>query len=72
MGAILIAGASGEVGRAVIASLLARGARVRALVHSTPIDGVDSVRGDLADPASIAAALADCDAACFNTPHHAE
>jgi uncharacterized protein YbjT (DUF2867 family) len=72
MGAILIVGAAGEVGRAVIASLVARGARLRALVHSTPVDGVESVRGDLTDPASLAAALADCDGACFITPHHAD
>ena len=70
MGAILIAGASGEVGRAVIASLVARGAPVRALVHATAIEGVDSVRGNLEDPASIASALQGCSVAVFITPHH--
>lgn len=72
MGAILIAGAAGEVGRAVIASLVARGAHVKALVHSTPVEGVECVRGDLADAASLATALEGCDAACFITPHHAD
>lgn len=28
------------------------------------------MRGDLADPASLASALAGCDSACFVTPHH--
>ncbi len=70
MSAILVAGASGEVGRAVIASLGERGARVKALVHSATIEGVECVRGDMADPASIAAALDGCDRAIFITPHH--
>ena len=47
MTTILVAGASGEVGRCVVRSLTERGARVRVLVHSTPVAGVESVRGDL-------------------------
>lgn len=72
MATILVAGAAGDVGRSVVSSLVARGARVRALVHSRPlaVAGVESVQGDLAEPASIARALIDCDAACFITPHH--
>jgi uncharacterized protein YbjT (DUF2867 family) len=66
----LVAGAAGEVGRAVISSLALRVARVRALVHSQPVSGVESVRGDLADRASLAAALDGVDCACFITPHH--
>jgi uncharacterized protein YbjT (DUF2867 family) len=72
MRTILVAGAAGEVGRAVVASLAARGARVRALVHSRSVAGVESVHGDLADPASLAVALAGVDSACFITPHHAD
>ncbi|KAB2899592.1 MAG: NAD(P)H-binding protein [Kofleriaceae bacterium] len=69
---ILVAGAAGEVGRAVVSSLLDRAAEVRVLVHSTPVDGGERVRGDLGDPGSIARALIDCEAACFITPHHAD
>lgn len=72
MTTILVAGAAGEVGRAVVAALSARGARVRALVHATPLPGIDSVRGDLADRASLAAGLDGVDAACFITPHHTD
>jgi uncharacterized protein YbjT (DUF2867 family) len=71
MATILIAGAAGDVGSAMVQALAARGARVRALVHATPVSGVENVRGDLADPASLAAALEGCDAAVFLTPHHA-
>jgi uncharacterized protein YbjT (DUF2867 family) len=72
MTTILVAGASGDLGTAVIRSLTARGARVRALVHAARVDGIESVRGDLADPSSLANALSGCDAAFFMTPHHAE
>lgn len=37
MTAILVAGATGEVGRAVLALLTARGAQVRTRVRSTPL-----------------------------------
>jgi uncharacterized protein YbjT (DUF2867 family) len=74
MATILVAGATGEVGRAVLASLTARGASVRALVRATPLTNtaVESVQGDLADPASLTRALAGCDRALFITPHHAD
>ena len=74
MTTILVAGASGEVGRAVVHALVARGAAVRALVHATPLAdvGVEGVRGDLADERSLAAALDGVDSACFITPHHAD
>lgn len=72
MTTILIAGAAGDVGSAMVQVLAARGARVRALVHANPVSGAENVRGDLADPASLAAALDGCDAAVFLTPHHAD
>ncbi len=56
---ILVAGATGKVGGAVVAQLHAAGVPVRALVRgeaSFP-EGVQAVRGDLGDPASLGAAL---------------
>lgn len=59
---ILVIGASGAVGRHVVSQLLARGADVRALVRKPQATelpaGTEVVRGDLADPASLDAALA--------------
>lgn len=56
-GTVLVAGANGNVGGAVVRALRERGARVRALVRSAePKDasqGVETVVGDLADPASL-------------------
>jgi uncharacterized protein YbjT (DUF2867 family) len=57
---ILVAGASGNAGGAVVRSLLERAAPVRALVRSaqTPVpDGAIRVVGDLNDPASLRAGL---------------
>ncbi|WP_426959937.1 hopanoid-associated sugar epimerase [Muricoccus radiodurans] len=60
---VLVTGASGFLGSAVARALVARGARVRALVRPTSPPGnlagldVEPVRGDLSDPASLAAAL---------------
>jgi uncharacterized protein YbjT (DUF2867 family) len=58
---ILVTGATGNVGRQAVFQLLAAGADVRALTRgpasaSLP-EGVEVVRGDLADPASLDAAL---------------
>ncbi|HEX2133295.1 MAG TPA: NAD(P)H-binding protein [Actinophytocola sp.] len=62
---ILVTGASGFVGREVVAQLAAAGERVRAMSRhparlSVP-DGVEVVRGDLLEPSSMAAALAGAD-----------
>ncbi|MEV7050057.1 NAD(P)H-binding protein [Streptomyces anulatus] len=58
---ILVTGATGTVGRRVVEQLLERGERVRALTRDPARaelpDGVDVVRGDLTDPASLAPAL---------------
>lgn len=65
----LVVGITGEVGREVAASLRQRGARVRGLVRSTPVAGIDCATGDLADPAALDRALDGCDTAVFITPH---
>lgn len=62
-GDVFLTGASGFVGSHVLTALLARGYRVRALVHdSTPTlpPGVISVSGDLRAPASLVPALRGC------------
>ncbi|HET9783467.1 MAG TPA: NmrA family NAD(P)-binding protein [Terriglobales bacterium] len=63
---ILVCGATGKVGSAVIPELLARGAGVRALARKAPAAGklpagVEVAIGDLLDPPSLAAALAGVD-----------
>jgi dihydroflavonol-4-reductase len=60
---VLVTGASGFVGSAVVAALLAEGKSVRALVRSTsslanlPQSGVEIARGDIRDPAAMASAM---------------
>lgn len=61
---ILVTGAAGNLGREVVDRLRARGARVRRLVRR-PVaarTGVETVVGDLTDPAVVRAALAGVDA----------
>lgn len=64
---VLVTGANGFVGSAVVRALLRHGYTVRALVRATSdtrnLDGLDveTVRGDLLDIASLEYALADCD-----------
>jgi uncharacterized protein YbjT (DUF2867 family) len=62
---ILVAGATGVLGSAIVRRLLAQGDPVRGLVRTTSdpakiarleADGVDIARGDLKDPASLGAA----------------
>src|SRR5213082_3215531 len=59
---ILVIGSRSKIGSALISDLAARGEQVRALMRSgegaeVP-RGVETVRGDLGDPASLDAALA--------------
>ncbi|MFI5805029.1 NAD(P)H-binding protein [Streptomyces sp. NPDC051561] len=56
---ILVTGATGKVGGAVVAQLHAAGVPVRALVRGKVDfpEGVQAVRGDLGDPASLGTAL---------------
>lgn len=53
---VLVTGATGFVGRALVAALQLQGARVRVLIRSSQAlakGGVESVVGDLTDPASL-------------------
>ncbi len=67
---VLITGANGKTGRAITAALAVRGAKVRAFIRKAaqwPVlqslgHANEHALGDLQDGASIAAALADCDA----------
>jgi len=61
---ILVTGAAGNLGREVVAQLHARGARVRRLDRRAvdPRPGIESVVGDLTEPSTIRAALANVDA----------
>ncbi|MFJ8658401.1 NAD(P)H-binding protein [Streptomyces sp. NPDC093795] len=61
---ILVAGATGRVGGAVVTQLHAAGVPVRALVRGEADfpEGVQAVRGDLGDPASVGTALEGVDA----------
>jgi uncharacterized protein YbjT (DUF2867 family) len=53
----LVVGSTGMLGGMIVRKLLARGAPVRVLVRqSSTHEGVDSILGDLKDPASLAAA----------------
>ncbi|MDP2343716.1 MAG: NAD(P)H-binding protein [Deltaproteobacteria bacterium] len=60
---VFVAGASGFVGRALIGPLLAAGHDVRAGMRRP--EGARAVRFDLDDEASLAPALAGCDAALY-------
>lgn len=63
---ILVAGATGTVGRAILPDLAAFGVPLRLLSHQTEIDGpptgaVETVRGDLARPESLHGIAEGCD-----------
>lgn len=65
---VLVVGARGRVGREVMRALSTTGANVRALVR-TAGSLPNSIAGDLADRASLAAALDGVDRVFFVTPH---
>ncbi len=75
---ILVTGASGTTGGLVVQQLTERGVAVRAMTrgHLDPAPGVEVVRADFDDPASLAAAVAGVEAvylvtaAATPTPHH--
>jgi dihydroflavonol-4-reductase len=73
----LVTGATGKVGHAVARALLERGDDVRVLVRnpgrasSQLPPGVEAVRGDVTEPATVAAAAAGCELV-FNAMGHPE
>jgi dTDP-L-rhamnose 4-epimerase len=73
VGVLLVTGGAGFIGGAVVRAALARGATVRVLdsfrsdVHAAdaaPEDGVETVVGDVTDPAAVADALEGVDVVC--------
>ncbi len=69
---ILVTGASGKTGRAIVSALADTGSSVRGLVHRTEqvtlleeIGATDVVRGDIRDPAVLEAAMAGVEA-CYH------
>ncbi|SDY92088.1 Uncharacterized conserved protein YbjT, contains NAD(P)-binding and DUF2867 domains [Saccharopolyspora shandongensis] len=64
---VLVTGATGNLGREVVDRLLARGVRVRCLSRR-PLSGVESVRGDVTDPAVVRSAVAGVDAVLLMWP----
>jgi uncharacterized protein YbjT (DUF2867 family) len=65
---VLVAGATGQLGRYVVRELKARGYQVRALtraperLRAAGVEADEAARGDLLDPASLGAACAGADA----------
>ncbi|MGY4766986.1 NmrA family NAD(P)-binding protein [Kribbella sp. CWNU-51] len=72
MSTVLVTGATGRVGRHVVAGLRAAGVTVRALVRTPDLAGlppdVELVRGDLYDEDAVRRAAADVDAAFLLWP----
>jgi uncharacterized protein YbjT (DUF2867 family) len=70
-GTILVTGATGSTGSALVERLVARGASVRAMVRSAAAAqrmGVPAAVADFDDPTAVAAALSGVDAAYLVTP----
>ncbi|GAB2633044.1 SDR family oxidoreductase [Kribbella swartbergensis] len=69
---VLVTGATGRVGRQVVAGLRAAGATVRALVRTPDAAGlppdVELVQGDIYDPSAVRRAASGVDAAFFLWP----
>jgi uncharacterized protein YbjT (DUF2867 family) len=67
---VLIIGATGGIGRLAVAAASRHGLQVRALARDAVragnlLPGIEIVRGDLEDPASLSAAVRDVDAIVF-------
>ncbi|MFC4562341.1 SDR family oxidoreductase [Nocardiopsis mangrovi] len=67
---VLVTGATGTVGSALVAALQERGATVRAMIRNPdrPVPGVENVVADLRDAESVATALKDVDGVFLNSP----
>jgi len=63
---VLVTGASGQLGGALVKGLVEEGYRVRALVHRRPVGvrGVECVLGDVTDMASVRRAMKGVEAVC--------
>ncbi|MGW5110378.1 NAD(P)H-binding protein [Nocardia sp. NPDC004123] len=74
MNSVLVVGATGNVGRQVVAQLVAAGVRTRALARDPETaglpPGVEVVGGDLAEPESLAAAADGVDSVFLVWPFH--
>ncbi|UUV34105.1 SDR family oxidoreductase [Amycolatopsis roodepoortensis] len=70
MDTILVTGATGTIGSALIPSLLTRGVAVRAMTRDPgrTIPGAETVVADLRDPDAVGAALKGVDAVFLNSP----
>lgn len=71
---VLVTGATGTIGSALVPALQARGATVRAMTRNPGIafPGAETVVADLSDPASVTAALTGVDAVFLNSPSAAD
>ncbi len=66
---VFLTGGSGRIGRNVLANLLERGYRVRALIHRHRPEGIshsnfEFVKGDILDQGGLKEAVEGCDAVC--------
>ena len=67
---ILVTGATGTIGSALVPALLERGARVRAMTRNPEhtVNGAETVVADLRDPDTLTAALDGVDGVFLNSP----
>ena len=62
LSSVAVFGGAGKIGRHVIPLLRERGLAVKALVHNTPIENVQAIRGSMSDPEAVRAVVAGTDA----------
>jgi uncharacterized protein YbjT (DUF2867 family) len=66
---ILVTGAAGKTGQAVLSALASKGAQTRALIRRAASKQSDAIVGDMADPLTIAKALQGADAVYLIVPN---